>query len=122
MLVVLIFKVNMDQYHYHPIYVLHLLLVFLLFEVINNHNHLLMKMEIYFYTMEKYMKEIYKFEYRLISKQKLILFVFFYSKLKPDDNDGVVLSQHLKQCSNETDICNLISTLEGCFAFIYFQV
>ncbi|CAF4825888.1 unnamed protein product [Rotaria sp. Silwood1] len=42
-------------------------------------------------------------------------------QIKPDDNDGVLLSHHLKQCSNDIDICNLISTLEGCFAFIYFQ-
>ncbi len=43
-------------------------------------------------------------------------------EIKPDENDGVILAHHLKQCLNEIDICNLISTLEGCFAFIYFQV
>ncbi|CAF1364732.1 unnamed protein product [Adineta steineri] len=42
-------------------------------------------------------------------------------QIKPDDNDGILLSNHLKNCSNEIDICNLISKLEGCFAFIYFQ-
>ncbi|CAF3931200.1 unnamed protein product [Rotaria magnacalcarata] len=42
-------------------------------------------------------------------------------QISADDNDGVVLSQHLKQCSTDIDICNLISALEGCFAFIYFQ-
>ncbi|CAF3368078.1 unnamed protein product [Rotaria socialis] len=42
-------------------------------------------------------------------------------QISADDNDGVVLSQHLKRCSTDIDICNLISALEGCFAFIYFQ-
>ncbi|CAF3617953.1 unnamed protein product [Rotaria socialis] len=42
-------------------------------------------------------------------------------QISADDNDGVVLSQHLKRCSTDIDICNLISAIEGCFAFIYFQ-
>lgn len=46
----------------------------------------------------------------------------FFCQIQPDDNDGVILSHYLKTCSNDQDICNLISSLEGCFAFIYFQV
>lgn len=48
--------------------------------------------------------------------------LFLLLKINPDDNDGIRLSQRLKQCENADDICKLISTLEGCFAFIYFQV
>ena len=43
-------------------------------------------------------------------------------EIKPNENDGLIFSHHLKECLNEIDICQFISTLEGCFAFIYFQV
>ncbi|CAF0869194.1 unnamed protein product [Adineta ricciae] len=42
-------------------------------------------------------------------------------QIKESDNDGVLLFEHFKQCSTDMDICQLISQLEGCFAFIYYQ-
>lgn len=48
--------------------------------------------------------------------------VIVLEQITADDNDGVLLSRHLRACATDTDICNLISQLEGCFAFIYSQV
>lgn len=73
----------------------------------------------FFCIMEKSTKEIFKFE-RKKNEKKMNRFLFL--KIKLDDNDGVDLSRQLKECTNENEICQLISSLEGCFAFIYFQV
>ena len=70
-----------------------------------------------------YNGEIYEgaLEVRLILADFLSnLFLRF--QIKPDENDGLILSRHLKCYSTDEQICNLISSLEGCFAFIYFQV
>ncbi len=66
------------------------------------------------------MKDFYKLVIDYFSKKKKRL--FYILKITPDDNDGALLFHHLKQCLNDIDICNLISKLEGCFAFIYYQV
>jgi hypothetical protein len=68
--------------------------------------------------MEKSMKDFNKLTIDYLLKN----YIFLILKMKPDDNDGALLFHHLKQCSNDIDICNLISKLEGCFAFIYYQV
>ncbi|CAF0933394.1 unnamed protein product [Didymodactylos carnosus] len=42
-------------------------------------------------------------------------------QVKPEENDGEVLFNYLKQCTNLEQIRQVFITLDGCYAFIYFQ-
>ena len=117
--VVRIFKNNMDLSLSPQIYTSHLLSAFFPFEASNKNNHSLMTMEIYLYTTEKSTKHLFKL---VIMKLFHCEENFRYLQIKESDNDGVLLFDHFKRCSTDMDICQLISQLEGCFAFVYYQV
>ena len=89
----------------------------------NKINPSLTMMGTFFCTTEKSTKDLFKW----VFVQKRILHplladYFDMHQIQADDNDGLLLFQCLKQCNSAMDICRVVSKLQGCFAFIYFQV
>lgn len=86
----------------------------------NKINHSPTMMGTFFFTTEKYTKDLFKWVF--VQKRIVCPLPVDIHQIQADDNDGLLLFRSLKQCNSAVDICRVISKLEGCFAFVYFQV